>query len=263
MARRKRSRARPKTESLGGLAKFWKRYHDQHNAADAVHMALRDAILHGALAAGEPLKEVPLAGVFGRSRTPVREAILKLESEGLAERLPRGGLVVARITREEVLEVYAVREVLDGLSARLAAASILPTELDHLRWLNDRLRAAAQAGNAKAMIDLNIEFHEAICLAGRNSLLLEFVRQIHAWIRRFQDTTMSFPGRGLEAVKEHDALIEALGSRDPEAAERLARNHMSRARRIRINLTQAAAAGEPPVSQREGPAAHEGVVVTR
>src|SRR6185312_12400137 len=169
----------------------------------------------------------------GRSRTPVREAILKLESEGLAERLPRRGLVVARITREEVLEVYAVREVLDGLSARLAAAGILPAELDHLAWLNDRLRAAAEAGNAKAMIGLNIEFHEAICLAGRNSLLLEFLRRIHEWVRRFQDTTMSAPRRGLQAVAEHEALIEALRRRDAESAERLAREHMSRARRIR------------------------------
>lgn len=246
MTRTKPSRPRTKPGTLVGLAEFWKRYRDHHNAAEAVHMTLREAILHGVLPAGQPLGEIQLAGVFGRSRTPVREAILKLESEGLAARFPRRGLVVAQITREEVLEVYAVREMLDGLSARLAALGILPTELDRLVWLNDRLRAAAEQGDAKAMIQLNIEFHEAICQASRNSLLQEFMRRIHEWVRRFDDTTMSFPGRGLEAVAEHEALIDAIRARDPDAAERIARDHMTRARQIRISMTQSAAAGDQP-----------------
>jgi DNA-binding GntR family transcriptional regulator len=206
-------------------------------------MTLREAILHGVLPAGQALGEIQLASVFGRSRTPVREAILRLESEGLAERFPRRGLVVAQITREEVLEVYAVREMLDGLSARLAALGILPTELDRLVWLNERLRAAAEQGDGRTMSQLNIEFHEAIGLASRNSLLQEFMRRIHEWVRRFDDTTMSFPGRGLEAVAEHDALIDAIRARNPEDAERIAREHMSRARQIRIAMTQSAAAG--------------------
>jgi DNA-binding GntR family transcriptional regulator len=260
MARKKTSRSRTRPGSLGGLAELWKRFRDHHNAAEAVHMTLREAILHGVLPAGQPLGEIQLAETFGRSRTPVREAILKLESEGLAERFPRRGLVVAQITREEVLEVYAVREMLDGLAACLAAQGILPTELDRLVWLNDRLRSAAAAGDAKAMIHLNIEFHEAICQASRNSLLQEFMRRIHEWVRRFEDTTMSFPGRGMEAVGEHDALIEALRARDPEAAERIARSHMSRARQIRINMIHSVAAGIEPMpqwgdAQRAAPAA--------
>src|SRR5258706_5723664 len=132
MARKKTSRPRTKSGNLAGLTEFWNRYRDHHNAAEAVYMTLREGILHGVLPAGQPLGEIQLADVFGRSRTPVREAILRLESEGLAERFPRRGLVVAQITREEVLEVYAVREMLDGLAARLAALGILPTELDRL-----------------------------------------------------------------------------------------------------------------------------------
>ena len=247
MARKKISRPRTKTGSLSGIAELWKHFRDHHNAAEAVHMTLREAILHGVLPAGHPLGEIQLAEAFGRSRTPVREAILKLESEGLAERFPRRGLVVAQITREEVLEVYAVREMLDGLAARLAAQGILPNELDRLVWLNGRLRAATASGDAKAMVHLNIDFHEAICRASRNSLLLEFLRRVHEWVRRFEDTTMSFPGRGMEAVGEHDALIEALRARDSEAAERIARSHVSRARQIRINMNHSAAAAIEPV----------------
>jgi DNA-binding GntR family transcriptional regulator len=253
MAGRKPSRPRTKPGSLAGLAALWKRYRDNHNAADAVHLTLRDAILRGVLPAGQPLGEIQLAEAFGRSRTPVREAILKLESEGLAERFPRRGLVVAQVTREEMLELYAVREMLDGLSARLAALGILPTELDRLVWLNDRLRIAVGSGDRNAMIQLNLEFHEAISHASRNLLLQEFLRRIHerqTWARRLEETTMSFPGRGLEAVAEHAALIDAIRDRDPEAAERIAREHTNRARQIRIDMIQSSATGDPSGSSQ-------------
>lgn len=243
MSGRKASRGR-RTANLSGLSAFWKRHRDHHNAAEAVHMTLREAILDGVLPAGHPLAEIQLADVFGRSRTPIREAILKLESEGFAERYPRRGLVVAQITREEALELYAVREMLDGLSARLAALGILPAELERLGWLNERLRAAVDNDDRNAMVQLNLEFHEAICSASRNSLLQEFMRHIHerqTWARRLEQTTMAFPGRGLEAVAEHEALIEAIRSRDPDAAERLARDHTSRARQIRMNMIRSAA----------------------
>ena len=243
MANKKSARPRTRTGNLAALTDLWKRHRDHPNAAEAVHMTLREAILHGALRAGQPLGEIQLAEIFGRSRTPVREAILKLESEGLAARFPRRGLMVAEITREEVLEVYAVREMLDGLSARLAAQGIQPTELDRLAWLNDRIRVAAAAGDRKALINLNIEFHEAICKASRNTLLQEFMRRIHEWVRRFEDTTMTYPGRGVAACNEHDALIEAIRSRDPDAAEKIAREHMSRARQIRIDMIQSAVVG--------------------
>ncbi|MDE2450609.1 MAG: GntR family transcriptional regulator [Gammaproteobacteria bacterium] len=246
MAQKKATRPRAKAGAMSGLAEIWKRHRNHYNAAEAVYMTLREAILHGALPAGYPLGEIPLAEVFGRSRTPIREAILKLESEKLAERFSRRGLVVAQITREEVLEVYAVREMLDGFSARLAALGTMPAELDRLTWLNERLRDAANSGDAKAMIELNIEFHEGICQASRNSLLLEFVQRIHEWVRRFSDTTMSQPGRGLEAVAEHEALLEAIRARDPDAAERIARDHMGRARQLRVHMLQSAAMGAYP-----------------
>jgi DNA-binding GntR family transcriptional regulator len=251
MTRKRPSPPRARGGRLDGLPELWRRYRGHHNAAEAVHTTLREAILHGVLPAGQQLGEIRLASIFGRSRTPVREAILRLESEGLAARIARSGLVVAQITREEVLEVYAVREMLDGLSARLAAQGILPTELDRIVWLNDRLRAAAEQGDAKAMIQVNIEFHEAICRASRNSLLQEFTQRIHAWVRRFENTTMSYAGRGIEAVGEHDALIDALRARNPEEAERIARQHMSRARQIRIAMMQTTPLGDiglPPVA---------------
>src|SRR5258705_13669391 len=121
------------------LVALWRRYETEPVASDAIYATLREAILAGVLPAGERLAELQLAALFNRSRTPVREAILRLESEHLADRSGRRGFVVGGITRDEILEVYAVREVIDGLAARLAAQGCLPTDLDHLAWLNRRL----------------------------------------------------------------------------------------------------------------------------
>ena len=219
---------------------MWRRYENEPLAAAAIYSTLREAILGGVLPAGERLAELQLAALFKRSRTPVREAILRLESERLAERSPRRGFVVGGISREEILEVYAVREVLDGLAARLAAQGCLPKDLDHLAWLNRRLKKAAEQRDYRLMVELNIEFHEAIARASQNGLLLQFIRQIHDWVRRFTDTTFSHRGRAMESIKEHDELLDALGRRDPESAERIARYHMTRAAQVRVDMQQSA-----------------------
>ena len=90
------------------------------------------------------------------------------------------------------------------------------------------------------MVELNIEFHEAVARASRNALLLQFMRTIHDWVRRFSETTFSHRGRAAEAVKEHDALLDALKRHDSDAAERIARAHMARAMEVRIAMQQSA-----------------------
>ena len=220
------------------LLNIWGRDQQDPVAANAIYLTLREAILSNVLPAGERLAEPQLAALFKRSRTPIREAILRLEWERLAERSVRRGFVVGGISLEEVLEIYAVREVIDGLAARLAAEGALPSDLEHLRWLNRRIRKAGEQHDLKLMLELNIEFHEAIARASRNGLLLQFMRQIHDWVRRFSDTTFLYRGRGAEAAREHDSLLEALARRDPDAAERIARDHMARARQVRMAMIQ-------------------------
>src|SRR5262249_13294480 len=171
-------------------------------------------------------------------RTPVREAILRLESERLAERSARRGFVVGGISREEILEVYAVREVLDGLAARLAAQGCLASEFEHLQWLSRRLRKAGEQRDYRLMVELNLEFHETLARASRNGLLLQFMRQIHDWVRRFSETPFWYRGRASEALKEHEGLLEPISRRDPDAAERIARAHMTRATEVRVAMLQ-------------------------
>ena len=88
------------------------------------------------------------------------------------------------------------------------------------------------------MLNINLEFHEAICMSSRNSLLLQFMRQIHSWVRRFSDTTLSQPGRAAAASAEHDALLDAISRRDSAESERLARLHMERAMQVRVAMLQ-------------------------
>jgi DNA-binding GntR family transcriptional regulator len=228
----------PDSGPLKQLVALWRRSENEQVAAEAIYSTLREAILSGVLSPGDRLGEVQLANLFNRSRTPVREAIFRLESERLAERMARRGFVVGGITREQVLEVYAVRGALDGLAARLAAHGILPSELDHLRWLNTRMRAAADQRDFNLMLDLNIQFHESICRASRNSVVMQFVRQIHDWVRRFPDTTFSYGGRATTAMAEHDQLVDAIERRDPDESERLAREHMERALHVRVAMLQ-------------------------
>lgn len=207
-------------------------------AADAIYATLREAILRGILPPGERLGEIQLAAFFDHSRTPVREAILRLEADRLAERSNRRGFVVGSISREEVLEVYSVREVLDGLAARLAAHTIRPAEMQNLRWLKAQAAQAAAQKDYRRMLDVHIQFHEDVARASGNGMLLQMMQQIHDRVRRFPTTTFSHPGRADEALEEHEALLAALERRDADEAERLARVHMSRAMQARVSMTQ-------------------------
>lgn len=217
---------------------LWRNHEPGSSTSDAIYGALRRAIVDGTIPAGERLAENHLASLFKRSRTPIREAILRLESERLAVYVPRQGLVVATIGREEILDIYAVRETLDGLAARLAAQAASPTDLDHLTWLSGRVRSAVDEGDSNNVLARSLEFHEAVCRAGRNTVLLQFMQQIHDRVRRFRGSTLTYPGRSLEAVQEHDALLEAIRRRDSEAAERIARSHINRAMQLRVAMQQ-------------------------
>jgi DNA-binding GntR family transcriptional regulator len=204
------------------------------NAADSVYQTLREAIVGGQLHPGDSLIEWHVARQFGTSRTPVREALLRLEAEGLAYRVPRRGLVVRRISEHEIHEVYSVRVALEALAAREAAAEALPSDIARLRWANQRLAEAMAAADYAAVPALSNEFHQALASAAHNAMLLRFIMQAQDWTRRVGTPTVSLPGRRGAAVREHDALIEAIAARDADSAERLAREHMLTGREFQL-----------------------------
>src|SRR5579859_7128470 len=204
------------------------------SAADSVYQTLRHGIVEGRLHAGDSLIEWHVARQFGTSRTPVREALLRLESEGLAFRVPRRGLVVRRITEHEVLEVYAVRIALEGLAGREAALEAQPSDIAQLRWVNQRLAEAIEQGASTTLPALTNEFHQALASAAHNTMLRRFIMQAQDWTRRVGTPTVALPGRRGKAVREHEQLIDAIAAHDPDSAERLAREHIATGREFQL-----------------------------
>lgn len=223
-------------DAVEHLGKLWADEALTGATSDILYRVLSEAIIAGVLPPGQRLTEEQLASLFEVSRTPVREAIVRLEAEHFAMRVPRRGLVVSQITPQEIIDVYTVRGAIDGLAAALAAEHATPADISTLSWVNEQFATAAHANDVRAMADLNLQFHEAIGKAARNSLLSNVMRQIHHIVRRFRSTTFTEPGRGLKSVEEHRAVIDAIGARDAARARKLAEAHMATARQIRIEM---------------------------
>jgi DNA-binding GntR family transcriptional regulator len=207
--------------------------------ADTVYASLKDGVVKGTLAPGERLREEELARRFRVSRTPVREALGKLEVEGLVANRPGRGLVVAELGHEEIVEIYVLREVLEGAATRLAAERA--TELDLAR-LGLVLQAIDEATDERAderVVRLNADFHHIIWRVAGNRRLLKLLNDLQDAIRRFQRLTLLYPGRMEQALEEHRALFDAIRRRDSAAAEAIAREHMRQVLKIRIALSVA------------------------
>jgi DNA-binding GntR family transcriptional regulator len=183
---------------------------------------------------GEPLVELSLAGHYGTSRTPVREALRRLEHDGLVERSARSLRVRAR-SPEEILEIYDVRIVLEGLAARAAAQRRSALDLARLRRTADAMRAAG-TGEPRAMAAANRRFHEALWAAAHSTTLVDVLRRLHDHLRRYPESTLSVPGRWEAALAQHDQLIAHIEAGDAEAARSLAEAHMAEARDLRLQM---------------------------
>lgn len=218
------------------LVELWKGHRATASASEAVYLALRDAISNRVLNPGDHLGEPAIAEILQISRTPIREALLRLEGDRLVERDARRRLIVTSVTPEEILDVYAVREVLNGLAARLAAENASTNDLVRLRRLHRELRWALEEGDAVRMAKLNFEFHDALCSASRNGFLLETLRKAHETQHRYPGSTFSMPERAAESVHEHELMLQAIADRDADRAEQLAHRHIAGIREVRVAM---------------------------
>lgn len=202
--------------------------------ADQVSAHIREAIRAGRYASGERIREAEVASWLGVSRTPVREALRRLESEGLLTFTSWRGVVVAELDRQQVSELYSMREVLEGAAARLAARHIDDAEIEMLDLLLERADAAAD--DPEALADLNRQFHETIYGAAHNRYLLQTLEQLRNALALLRGTTFSVSGRAETASAEHRAIVAAIKDRDPDLAEQAARTHIAAARRARLRM---------------------------
>ena len=199
--------------------------------AEQAYELLRDAVINQQIPAGARLSVPELARRLGISRSPVREAIARLVHDRLAIAEARRGAVVANISRDDLMEIYDVREVLEGLACRLAAERITDEELDVLGDVVADHRAAVKVGDVAAHMMLDQTFHAGIRGAARNARLIEGLDRLQGQIRMAMATTRRSRGGMKQAVAEHEVVLAALRQRDPDLAEQVGRGHIARLRR--------------------------------
>jgi DNA-binding GntR family transcriptional regulator len=208
--------------------------------AKAVYRTLRAEIRAGALPPGSPLREIPLAERFGVSRTPVREALRRLEQDRLLVAAERG-MVVRVIDPQEVVQIYDLRVLLEAEAAGQAARDRRTADLVRLEGLLDRDRGLAEPDDS-ARIRTNLEFHGALWQATHNPVLVDLLERLTTHLVHAPHSTLSVADRWREALDEHACILEAVRNRDERTARDLAAAHMSTAREIRLRLLRQAAA---------------------
>jgi DNA-binding GntR family transcriptional regulator len=200
--------------------------------ADFVYESLRDAIWDGRIAAGERIREEEIARNLGVSRTPVREALQRLQQRGLLAFGAGRGLTVAQLTPHQVMQLYAMREILEGSAARFAAQHATETDVAILYRLQKELANAEP--DAMLLVTLNRRFHQAIYEAAHNQYLLQTLNMLHDSLALLHNTTFRVPNRRSESDEEHRRIVAAIERRDPDQAERAAREHIRAAQRTRF-----------------------------
>ena len=193
---------------------------------EVVCETLREAIRSGVLKPGERLMEIQLADELGVSRTPVREAMRKLELEGYVIMLPRRGTYVANISIRDLNEVLEIRTTLDALASGLAAERITEEELEQLERLLVSIGENIETRNMKKVVEDDMEFHDLLYKASRNQRLVGIISNLREQMTRFRSMSMSYPGRLKKTLEEHSRLVEAIAQRDVELAQKLAVEHM-------------------------------------
>jgi len=182
---------------------------------------IREAILKGALKPGEKVAEPELAERFGISRTPIREAFRQLESEGYLTVIPRKGAVVTSLSERDVEEFYAIKSVLEGFAAKMAAQKMTEKDLERLEGINEKLEKLAREGDVKNFFRVHNDFHECFIRAAGNDKLLELISQLLLKFNRLRMASLSLPGRMEISVQEHKKIIDAFKKRDGQLAESL------------------------------------------
>lgn len=201
---------------------------------DEVVERLETAILTGELPAGSKISEQIIADAFGISRAPLREAIRRLEGRRLVQRTPYVGAHVVNLSPEDVLEIFLVREALEGMAARLAAENFTAEEIAGLRKVINPHGEFGPADAEHYQKSPDLDFHYRIAIGSRNARLLELLYgDLYHLLRMYRYRSTQRPGRLQRGLAEHQAIFNAIAARDPDAAEQAMRVHL---RNGRINL---------------------------
>ncbi|MFI7704079.1 GntR family transcriptional regulator [Nonomuraea sp. NPDC049480] len=204
---------------------------------------MRERIISGELEPGTNLSEIALAEAFGVSRTPVREALKQLQTEGLVEIRPRVGTFVRAPSRREITELFQMKELLEGAAARLLAQRGRVPELDALQANVAAADAAVAAGDRDRYAALVQEFHDLLITGADNAKLEAHYRILMNQLayQRLVHTSLAQPGRLTQSDSEHRHVVELIAAKDGDSAERVMREHVRASHRALMAGLDAAA----------------------
>lgn len=212
---------------------------DQLSLQERTYQAIRSALLDGDYLPGERIYEGAIAKALGVSRIPVREAIRRLQQDGLLDVRPHYGIYVATIPSEEIDDIYRIRGVLEATAAALGAERMTDDEIDELGRIVDDQRKAAQSADALPREPVSAvqadRFHHAIHVGAQSPRLLTLLEQLYAQVTHFRNLTLRLPGRAEVSAAGHAAVFEAIAKRDADSAEHVMRLHIDDARQALVH----------------------------
>jgi DNA-binding GntR family transcriptional regulator len=197
-----------------------------------VYTGVKNAIISGDFQPGKRLIEERLAADMVTSRTPVREAIQKLEKEGLIFRLPRGGFAVKAVTEAEVEEVLGLRSVLEGYAGYLATSRITEPEMKQLENIISKEDECLANLNVEEFIRLDGEFHDVLYKAAKNARLYALLHDLRDYMYRYRVIILRYQRKPHLAVQDHKQMVASMKAKSPRQVEKLVRKHVSRGKDI-------------------------------
>ena len=208
--------------------------------AEHAYQEIRRAIRQRRYRSGDRLREVELAESLGLSRTPVREALSRLQAEGLAAENAQRGFTIVDFDAVMVAELYFMRELLESAAARLAAHSAADAEVELLREIHDQYASLVENGSRTALVEKNRQFHQALCRCAHNRFLLRTLEPLQDALGLLGESNLVDPVRARENLRDHRGIVAAIERRDAAAAEARTRAHIRAAHAARIKRMFAA-----------------------
>lgn len=212
---------------------------ERHNLRDQVYDILKRRIILREIRPGKKINEEELAESLGVSRTPIRETLLRLEHEGIVEIIPRRGAFVVSQSNKKVIDLLHVREVLEGLVARLATENMNQELMDRLQLCLKEISATDKRDDRLLKYTpADVEFHALLLEACDNDLLKGMMETVNAHLQMVRLRTVGLPGRPEQTVREHYEILEAIEQETPVRAEKSMRNHVESVRKdVEKNIT--------------------------
>ncbi len=209
--------------------------YDLRPIREIVYTEVRKAIFDGRMKKGDHLVENKIAEMMNVSRTPVREALRQLEAEGLVANIPRKGAVVKGITEEDATEIYDLREVLEGLTLRLACRNITDDDISSLKHVLKLMEEKIESKDYDEYLKIHKTFNNIILKSANNKRLQSIMTKIYEYLSSLRNISLIKVERRFLALEEHKEIVCSLENKDEEKAEKLAREHVKKAKKAFFN----------------------------